>query len=151
MTHERILKKNSKPTDKEMLDVIGNTAHWLNLRQYIETQYDFVPEVVFYGDKYSWTLRYRKAGKTLCSLFPETGAFSTLVVLGRKETEKALSSTDKFNPKVRSLLRSTEKLRDGLWPWIRVSSIVDVDAIKELLNIKRKAGKIKQIKGKSNE
>jgi hypothetical protein len=52
MTHERILKKNSKPTDKEMLDVIGNTAHWLNLRQYIKTQYDFVPEVVFYGDKY---------------------------------------------------------------------------------------------------
>ena len=93
--------------------------------------------MVDYG-KHGWTIRYRKSGKTLCSLFPEKGAFTALVVLGKKEAEKAFSMMDQFNASVRKLLDDAEQLHDGRWLWIRVRKQSDIDSIEELLKLKRK-------------
>lgn len=143
MSYDRMLDQEHQPTKEEILATIGNTAAWLNLRQYIAENYDFTPELVFYGKKYGWTIRYRKSGKTLCSLFPEQDAFTTLVVLGKKEAEKALSVLDEFNSGVRSLLEGTEQLRDGRWLWIRVLTTEDANDIKTLLSVKRRPRKAK--------
>ena len=134
---ERMLDKDNQPTDKEILKTIGDTTYWLKLRQYLKSSYDFSPELVNYG-KYGWTIRYRKSGKTLCSLFPEKGAFTVLVVLGKKEAEKALSVMDQFNAAVCKLIDDTCQLRDGRWLWIRVRKQSDINNIKELLKLKRK-------------
>ena len=136
MTYERMLESD-QPTDKEILETIGDTAHWLALRQYLGSAYDFTPELVDYG-KYGWTIRYRKSGKTLCSLFPETGAFTVLIVLGKKEAEKAMSMMNRFNATVRKLLDGTDQLHDGRWLWVRVRKQGDIGSIKELLTLKRK-------------
>jgi len=143
MSYERMLYKEHQPSEEEILNTIGQTAAWINLRQYIEENYDFVPELVFYAKRYGWTIRYRKSGKTLCSLFPESGAFSVLVVLGKKEAEKALSMLDEFSPGVRAELEGTEQLHDGRWLWIRVLSVDIAHDIKELLRLKRKPSKAK--------
>ncbi len=142
MSYERILSKDKRPTGKEILKTIANTTHWLELRQYLESSYDFAPELVNYG-KHGWTIWYRKSGKTLCSLFPERGAFTVLVVLGRKEAEKALSMMDQFNAAVRKLLGDADQLHDGRWLWIRVLKQSDITSIKELLKLKRKPGSVK--------
>ncbi|MDP8240663.1 MAG: DUF3788 domain-containing protein, partial [Candidatus Hatepunaea meridiana] len=137
MSYERILTKEKQPTNKEILKTIGDTTHWLELRQYLESSYDFPPDHINYG-KHGWTIRYRKSGKTLCSLFPEKGAFTVLIVLGKKEAEKATSIMDKFNATVRELLNNTDQLHDGRWLWIRVLEQSDITSIKELLTLKRK-------------
>ena len=74
----------------------------------------------------------------MCSLFPEKGAFSALIVLGKKEAEQALSMADEFGLNVRKVLTSTEQLHDGRWLWIRVLSAGDADDVKRLLNAKRR-------------
>ena len=137
MSYGRMLDKDHQPTDSEILKTIGDSAPWLELRQYLESSYDFSPELVYYG-KYGWTIRYRRSGKTLCSLFPEKGAFTALLVLGKKEAEKALSMKDQFNASVRELLDNTEQRHDGCWLWIRVLKQSDIIRIKELLRLKRK-------------
>ena len=137
MSYERMLDKDNQPTDKEILKTIGDTTYWLELRQYIKSSYDFAPELVNYG-KYGWTIRYRKSGKTLCSLFPEKGAFTVLLVLGKNEAEKALSMMDQFNAAVCKLLDGAKQLHDGRWLWVRVRKQSDVNSIKELLQFKRK-------------
>jgi len=140
MAYERMLCKDKQPTDREILKTIGSAAPWLELRQYLESSYDFTPELVDYG-KHGWTIRYRKSGKTLVSLFPEKGAFTALVVLGKKDAEKALSMMDQFNSSVRKLIYEAEQHRDGRWLWIRVHGQGEVNSIKELLTIKRKPKK----------
>ncbi len=137
MSYERMLAKDNQPTDKEIFKTIGNTTHWLELRQYLESSYGLAPDLVNYG-KHGWTIRYRKSGKTLCSLFPEKGAFTVLVVLGKKEAEKALSIMDQFNAAVRKLLDDADQRNDGRWLWIRVQKQSDIISIKELLELKRK-------------
>ena len=132
-----MIDKDHQPTDREILKTIGDTAPWLELRHHLETSYDFAPELVDYG-KHGWTIRYRKSGKTLCSLFPEKGAFTALVVLSKEKAEKALSMMDQFSAGVRKLLNDTEQLHDGRWLWIRIHDQSDINSIKELLKLKRK-------------
>ena len=139
----RMTDKAREPTAEEMLSFIGERAKeaWLEIRQFLEDRYDLVPETIFYGTKYGWTIRYRKGGKTLCSLFPEKGGFTVLIVLGKKESEKALSIRDELSSKIHKLLGNTEQLRDGRWLWIRLLTTRDTDDVKKLLQIKRKPKK----------
>ena len=71
------------------------------------------PETLFYGKKYGRTVRYRKSGKTLCSLFPEKSGFTVLINLGGKEAEKALAIRDELSSKVNELLGAAKQLHDG--------------------------------------
>jgi len=103
---------------------------WLEIRRFIEDRYGLVPETVFYGAEYGWTVRYRKGGKTLCSLFPEKGGFTVLIVLGKKESEKALSIRDELSSKIQKLLENTEQLHDGRWLWIRLLTTSDTDDLR---------------------
>jgi len=138
MIYERMLDKDHQPTETEILNTIKKASAWLDLTQYIEENYNYVPELVFYGRKYGWTIRYRRSGKTLCSLFPEKGAFTALVVLGKKEIERVLSMINEFDSDLRELIKSTEHLHDGSWLWVRVLNMEGSEGIKKLLSAKKK-------------
>ncbi len=138
MEYERMLNEAHEPSDEELLTAIGAADLWLDLRQYLEQSYDFQSEIVFYGKKYGWTIRYRKNGKTLCSLFPEHGAFTVLVVLGRQEGEKSVEILDELSPATRELIGSGTQLHDGKWLWIRVLERAHIEDVKLLLAAKRK-------------
>ncbi len=139
----RMTDKVHKPTEEEIVSFIGERAKeaWLEIRRFIEDHYDMVPETVFYGAKYGWTIRYRKGSKTLCSLFPEKRGFTVLIVLSKKESEKALSIREELSSKIHELLGDTEQLQHGRWLWIRLFTTRDTDDIKKLLQIKRKPKK----------
>jgi hypothetical protein len=139
MNYERMLDKDTEPTEEDMLKRIGEKAElWLDLREYLADCYDHVPEVVFGGKKYGWAVRYRKSGKTLVTLFPEEGAFTALVVLGKKEGGKAQALVDELSPDVRTLLDNAEQLHDGRWLWIRPLCTADIESVKSLLGTKRR-------------
>lgn len=138
-----MIDKTHEPTAEEMMNFIGVQPKeaWSEMKRFIEERYDAAPETVFYGEKYGWTVRYRRGGKTLCSLFPEKGGFTALVVLGKKESEKALSIREELSSKINKLLGDTEQLHDGRWLWIRLLTVEDTKDIKKLLQIKRKPKK----------
>lgn len=139
---ERMLDRNHKPTQEEILAHIEKKAKtaWLELKHLLEHDYGIDPETVFWGKKHGWLVRYRKGGRTLCSLFPEKSGFSVLVVLGKKESEKALLS-DEPSSDMKEKIRNTAQLHDGRWLWIRVATFEDVKDVKNLLLIKRKPRK----------
>jgi hypothetical protein len=138
MQYERMLNADHEPSEEEMLAAVGAADLWLDLKQYLDQSYDFFPEPVFYGRKYGWTIRYRKGGKTLCSLFPEHGAFTVLVVLGKREAEKAARILGELSPVTRRLIGSAAQLHDGKWLWIRVHESAQLEDVKRLLATKRK-------------
>ncbi|MES0341498.1 MAG: DUF3788 domain-containing protein [Candidatus Humimicrobiaceae bacterium] len=146
LLHQRLLDKESKP-DKEIIQkTIGKTAKtaWSSLQRFINTNYDLTPETVFYGSNYGWALRYRKSGKTLCCFFPEEGAFSVLIVLGKKEIEKAMNILSEFSNSTKEIILNTPQLHDGRWLWIRIFRVDEIDDIKNLIKIKQKPIKIQE-------
>ena len=136
-----MLDNDHQPSNNEILKTIGKKSAWNKLQIYINDNYDFKPETVFYGKKYGWTVRYRKSGKTLCSLFPEKSAFTVLIVLGKKEVEKVLTIIDELSSNVRNLINNTEQLHDGCWLWIRIQELAEIMDIMKLLNVKKKPKK----------
>ncbi|UCE17074.1 MAG: DUF3788 domain-containing protein [Gemmatimonadota bacterium] len=143
MLYERMRDGDTKPTEDDIITYVGKKSpFWLELRDYLNKHYDVTPELVFYGKKYGWTIRYRKSRKTLCSLFPEKGAFTVLIVLGGKEVDKTLSMIDDLSPDVRTLFENTEQLRDGRWLWIQVMKKEDMESVKLLLSVKRKPKRV---------
>ena len=135
-----MLERECEPTEDQMLKWIGRRASlWSDLRDYLASGYDHVAELDFGGKKYGWSIRYRKSGKTLVTLFPECGGFTALVVLGKKEVVKAEALLDKLSMGVRKLFGETNQLHDGRWLWLRATSKADIESIKTLLNAKRRA------------
>jgi len=138
MSYERMLNKECKPTKAEMLKWIGKRVMlWSDLTEYLACHYDHVTELDFWGEKYGWSICYRKSEKTLVRLFPECGGFTALVVMGKKEVVKAEAVFEKLSKKVQKLFRQTNQLHDGRWLWIRPSTKKDTESIKILLNAKR--------------
>ena len=140
LLHKRLLDKNNKPSKEKIRKTIGEHAKsaWNDLQNFIDTNYDLTVETVFYGLNYGWAIRYRKSGKTLCCLFPEEGAFSVLIVLGKKEVEKTMLVLDEFGNNTKKIILNTKHLHDGRWLWIRILRIDKIDDIKSLIRIKRK-------------
>ena len=133
-----MLNAEHEPTEKEIISIIGNAELWYDLKDYLEQRYNSLQERVFCGEKYGWTFLYLKGGTTLCSLFPENGAFTVLIVLGRKEEEKVLRVLDELSIDTRKLIRDTKQLYNCKWLWIRVRESIYVNDVKILLTIKCK-------------
>lgn len=140
MSHERMLNKDVEPTERDIVMHLGARAakRWSLLTEYLSAHYDHVPELDFGGQKYGWSIRYRKSGKTLVTLYPRRGGFTALVVLGKKEVAKAEALLGELSPTVAQVFRETSQLHDGRWLWIRPASKADVESIKMLLSTKRR-------------
>jgi hypothetical protein len=139
MAYERFLDKAQIPSENAILTALGLTkVLWLDIHEYIRQNYHFVPELVYFTKNYGWSVRCRKGKKTLCYLFPESGAFSILIVLGKEEAERVDLIKDQLNDTQKQIFENTEQLHDGRWMWIRVREINDVISFKLLLAAKVK-------------
>ncbi|MHA2398556.1 MAG: DUF3788 domain-containing protein [Promethearchaeota archaeon] len=139
MLYDRFLDKGKTPKIEEIKKNIGDKLSlWLELREYLDNRYDFTNEFIFFTKKYGWSYRYKRKQRTMLYLFPEKGAFSILIVLGKKESEEVNEIRDQLNEQIRSTFDKTEQLHDGRWLWIRILSKSDLDSLKILLSAKHK-------------
>ena len=140
--HQRMMDGTHVPDEKEITDFINEPAKgaWMKLRWFLKENYDIVPEMIF-DKKHGWDVRYRKSGKTLITLTPENDAVRILIVLGKEESEKALSMRNELSSQMYKLIETTKQLHDGRWLWIRLSQTKDAEDVEKLLPIKRKPKK----------
>ena len=137
----RLLDKENIPSGRKISDFIdGRIGLWNSLKEFLKENYEFQPELNFFGKKYGWCYRYRRKGKTLCVLFPESNAFTVLVVLGKNEIERFKSS--KFNKNTKEVFKNAYQYFDGKWMYKRVVNESDLKDIKNLIVIKKKPMKI---------
>ena len=141
MSKKRVPNQNCEPTEKQMLELLGSKALlWSSLREYLASNYpECIPVFTIEGKDADYTIRYRKSGKTLVTLYPADKALTVLVVLGKKEVAKVEAFENKLSKKIRELFNNTNQLHDGRWLWIKPSIKKDIESIKMLLNAKRKA------------
>jgi len=135
----RLLDGDKKPSERNILVTIGTrgTKLWKQLRAFLKVNYDFKPELHFYGRKYGWCYKYTRKNKTLCVLFPETKAFSVLVVLGKKEVAQFDEDFSQFNEDTQQLFKAAYQYHDGKWLYKRVLNKSDLMDVLKLIKIKR--------------
>jgi hypothetical protein len=136
----RITDKSTPPDDRAVRQWIGPEAsgHWTALRQWIDASYPgvFEPDWLYGGKNRGWTLRYKKT-RAFCTLVPEYGRLSAVVVLGRAEREKFEARRYAWRPSLVKLYDEARAYIDGKWLAMTIASTDDLHEVMELLAMKR--------------
>jgi hypothetical protein len=136
MTMGTFTDRSHPPSPEEIRLALGaRTPLWERLTRFIATRYQVTGEWSTWGPvKHGWGLRYRRKGKALIALYPQSEMIIAQVVLGRKQAEQALGLA--LGEKVGKLLREAPQLRDGRWLSIPVLDQADAGDVEQLLLVK---------------
>ena len=85
-----------------------------------------------------WNVKYRKGGKTLCTLYPMDGYFIALVVIGAKEAPEADLLLPSCCEYIQELYRGLPSFSGGKWMMIEVTNKDILDNTKELIALRVK-------------
>ena len=132
---ERLLDKNVQPSIDEMTAYCGQCgAMYTALRSFMENQPDVQAEIRFpYGNKYGWSIAYRKKKKLVCDVFAEAGAFTVMIRLSGKQFA---SVYDKVLPYTQGYIDNKYPCGDGGWLHYRILEPEHLQDIETLLSVK---------------
>ena len=113
-------------------------AAWQRLTACVDSLYD-VDRLwnKGFGD---WVVeyKYRRGGKTLCTLYAKAGEARLLVTLGKAEREKFDARREDFSAAMQRIYDDTPILHDGMWMWIPINDELSLEDVACLLKIKRR-------------
>ncbi|NBH35941.1 DUF3788 family protein [Clostridiaceae bacterium] len=62
-----------------------------------------------------WNVKFRKSGKSLCTIYPKEGFFTVLVVIGAREKEAVEAILPECTKEVREIYRKTKLGNEQKW------------------------------------
>jgi len=132
---QSILMDKSHEPDAETISRAVGTAgrHWDQLVSWLQ-EVGAKGSTTWDGDKYGWSLRYRRAGRPFTTLTPLEDAFASLVVLGREQSVEAGSL--ELSPSSRRTYEEARQYPDGRWLFLHVSSPEQLADVVQLLRLK---------------
>ncbi len=134
-----LYSNNHQPTEKEVAEYINN-PFWADLNGFLQSQYHTLPVYSYSvcSGQPGWNVKYQKAGRSLCTLYPMPGFFIALVVIGTKEEAEAELYLPSCDPYTRNLYQSAGTLNGSRWLMIHVTSEKILDDVKGLIQLRRK-------------
>lgn len=134
-----ILDKKVEPKMDEMLLYVDTKA-FLTFHQTLCETYTIQPKIEYSccSKERGWNIKYKKAGKSLCIIYPKQNYFIALVVIGKKEkqaVEQLLSSCCEY---IQNLYHQTEEGNGQKWLMIEIheENTIFSDTLK-LIQIRR--------------
>jgi len=121
----------------QLQELLGKN-NWNRLTECIDQSYD-VDKIwnKGFGD-WIYEYKYRRGGKTLCTLYAKSGVANILITFGKSERDKFEMQRASFSESIQSLFDATESLHDGKWLWIPIDERLSFDDIMKMLKIKRR-------------
>ena len=112
--------------------------HWRQLQSWIDENYAgvFAPEWLNGGRKRGWSLRYKKT-RAFCTLVPEYGRFSVVIVFGGAERKKFEERRYTWRDQLVQLYDSARTYPDGTFLTLPASTDDDLKEVMDLLVMKR--------------
>ena len=141
MKWHEIYSADHIPSIDEIGAYIGESKKlWDDLISYIEEAYRVKPQITYStcSMQPGWNVKYKKSGRSLCTLYPMDGSFIALVVIGSKEEDEVKMGMDAglFTSYVKELFEKTPYSAMGRWLMIHVRDSHIEDDIKRLMRIK---------------
>lgn len=134
------------PSVEDIRDYLGEARlTWDELAAFIEEAYRVKPQTAYSkcSAQPGWNVKYKKGGKSLCTLYPMAGYFIALVVVGPKEEEEVKTGMEAgmFTPYVTGLYNKTAYSAMGRWLMIEAKDKAVLEDIKGLIGVRLKPKK----------
>lgn len=137
MEWSKLYGADSQPSFEYISKYI-NSGLWDELNSYLQEVYKIEPQFCYSKESHAWNLKYRKSGKSLCTLYPMEGFFIALVVIGSKETVETELVLPTCTEYTRELYNKTVFKAGGRWLMIRVTETGILEDVKKLTSIRAK-------------
>ena len=120
--------KDTYPKDRapsaEEIDACVGSPLWGTLCRTVEETYGAAPRIEYSCCSMApgWNVKYKKGGRALCTLYPNEGDFSCMVVVGERVLPEAELLVIACDPYTQELFRNTKVSMGGKWLYIDVKS-----------------------------
>ena len=129
-----------EPKMEEIRGLVGESCFsvWTKLCAAIEEKYDMERLWNSGGKAWDYEYKYRRGGKTLCSLYASEDVIGFMVILGKAEREKFEMCRQKFLAEIQKAYDEAQTYHDGKWIMFLPKDTSLFDDFMRLLEIKRR-------------
>ena len=129
---------DARPTEEQISAYIGSGL-WEDINAYLQRAYDVKPIHAYSkcSAQPGWNVKYQKAGRSLCVLYPMAGYFIALVTIGERERPEAELLLAHCTASVRALYESTAPCNGSRWLMIHITEPAVLEDAKRLIALRR--------------
>lgn len=131
------------PTTQELKEMLGTEKYtvWESVCNLIEGLY----EMDILRNNTSWNnwryeQKYRRGGKTLCTLYARENCFSIQIIFGKEERAKFEPEQNTYSDEIQRVYNESTTFHDGKWMTFDPSMSL-LEDIQRMLRIKRRPNK----------
>lgn len=134
-----LLYSNGKPTLKQVADYVDSPL-WTEFNSRIQTCYKIEPIMEYSrcSMQRGWNIKYKKSGKSLCTLYPMSNYFIVLVVIGDKEMQEADFLIQRCSGYVQDVFNNTKTGQGQKWLMIEVRDKKTMDDVFTLIHLRKR-------------
>lgn len=136
--------KGHPPTPDQIDEFICNPL-WTNFNEKIYEIFKTEPRMEYSccSMQPGWNIKYKKNGKSLCTLYPMKGYFIALVVIGPREMNDAEWMMPSCPESIQKVFRETQAGQGQKWLMLEVQDSEISDCILNLIALRAKSSKQK--------
>ena len=144
-----LLYSNAKqPTWEQFVDYVSCPL-WTEFNNHLQIAYQIEPSIEYSGCSMQpgWNIKYKKSGKSLCTLYPMSGYFIALVVIGDKEMQEVEFLIPVCSSYVQDVFKNTKSGQGQKWLMLDVRDKETLVDIYNLISLKKKPQKYNKFNG----
>ena len=128
------------PSQSTMTDLLGQPLFevWQKLCVVIDEKYEMERLWNVDGKNWIYEYKYRRGGKTLCSLYAKDNRIGFMIIFGKNKREKLEEIRDTLSDAVCRRYDEAKTYRDGKWVMFEPTDTSEFDDYMKLLAVKRK-------------
>ena len=135
------LDRGQVPTEAIVAAYVDDPL-WDEICQHLLCQYESKPVFEYSGCSVpGWNVKYKKAGRSLCTLYPMEHKFIALVVIGEREKQEFDLASPTLTQYTQNLYETTKDKKGLCWLMFEVESKEVLDDVKTCIAMRRKLGK----------
>lgn len=128
------------PSQSIMTELLGPPLYdvWQALCSSIDEKYDMERIWNTGGKRWTYEYKYRRGGKTLCSLYAKNNCVGFMIIFGKDERAKFEDIRETVSDTVCKQYDEAQTYRDGKWVMFEPADTTEFDDYMKLLAVKRK-------------
>lgn len=131
------MDRSQKPTS-EIITTFVNNSLWDKLCLHVESKYQSKPLFEFSGCSVpGWNVKYKKSGRSLCTLYPLQEGFIALVVIGEREKHEFDLTLPTLTEYTQNLYESRKDKNGLCWLMFEVSNQSIFEDVIKCISIRR--------------